>query len=297
MRCVLTGATGYIGSNLCRRLSEEGWEVAAIIRPSSDTSAIAGLKKVSLFAPLEPEDYAALFRYFSPQTVFHLAASGGMNHRLEDIPAMTQSNILLPTLLLETMALCGAKNFVNIGSFWQNPYSKDYHPICLYAATKEAFSKILTYYQLSHGINAVTLKLFDTYGPNDPRPKIINLLRKAALSGERLSMSPGFQYLDLVYIDDVTDAILTANELLSGGTFSGIAPCEFSVCGGSPATLREIAALIEEETGIKLNLGWGELPYRTNEVMRPRTGGTQLPGWRPKTDLKTGIKALNWADK
>ena len=293
MRCLVTGATGYIGSNLCKTLVSRGDNVACVVRTVSDTRQIASvLDKDTLYAPSNAEDYVSMMKTVMPDVVFHLAALGGARHTIQDVAALIQSNITFPTLLLDAMSVCEVRKFVNIGSYWQTPNSSLYEPICLYAATKQALLDILLYYVKTHNFNAVTLRLCDSYGAGDTRKKILNILRDAARTGEHIPMSPGKQLLDLVYIDDIVSAIVKAGELLLNKTGLQGQLYEYAISSRHPIKLKNIISLIEEETGVALNVGLGELSYRQNEVMSPWTGGDLVPGWNPTVEIKDGIKRL-----
>lgn len=293
MRCIVTGATGYIGSCLCKALVARGDKVACVVRAESDTRRIISvLNKVALYAPLTTDDYVSMIKTVMPDVVFHLAAFGGARHTIQEVPALIQSNIVFPTLLLDAMSICGVRNFVNIGSYWQTPNSALYEPTCLYAATKQALLDILLFYVQTHSFQAITLRLCDSYGAGDTRKKILNILRDAARTGEHIPMSPGEQLLDLVYIDDIVSAIVKAGVLLLHRDSLPGQLHEYTISSRRPIKLKDLISLIEEETCRKLNVGLGELPYRPNEVFSPWTGGEWVPGWQPSIEIKNGIKKL-----
>jgi nucleoside-diphosphate-sugar epimerase len=139
-------------------------------------------------------------------------------------------------------------------------------------------------------MSAVTLELFDTFGPDDPRPKLFSLLRRVAETGERLAMSPGEQLVDYVYIDDITNAFATSARRLLDGEARGAE--RYEVRTGEPLPLREIVETYERVTGRTIDAGWGERPYRDREVMVPYNGGETLPGWRAEVGLEEGIRRM-----
>ena len=116
-----------------------------------------------------------------------------------------------------------------------------YRPLNLYAATKQAFSDLMAYYTDAGLLRAVTLVLSDTYGPDDHRPKVLNLIRDAALKGETIALSDGEQDYDVVHIDDVVRAFRMAGEQLlqSEGWKNEI----FQVCATEPLSLRQTVEL------------------------------------------------------
>ena len=134
----------------------------------------------------------------------------------------------------------------------------------------------------------ISLELFDTYGPNDQRHKLFYLLEKASQCKDPIRMSPGEQLIDLVYIEDVIDAFMIAEDLVSKEKMNR----KYMVTSGNPVKLREIVNIYKEITNQNINIEWGGLPYRKREVMIPWNSGEILPGWSPKIDLRKGISIV-----
>jgi nucleoside-diphosphate-sugar epimerase len=162
--------------------------------------------------------------------------------------------------------------------------------VCLYAATKQAFEAVLEFYIDAHALRAITLKLFDTYGPGDPRPKLLSLLQKATATGAPLDLSPGEQLINPVYIDDVVEAFVLAGKRLLDGAPAGKE--EYAVSSRHPLSVREFAAAYASASGRGLELRWCAQPYRAREVMVPWNTGASLPGWSPKVTLEEGIRRI-----
>jgi nucleoside-diphosphate-sugar epimerase len=198
--------------------------------------------------------------------------------------------VLFGNQLLEAMKVNELSNLINTGTSWEHYNNEVYNPVCLYAATKQAFEVIMEYYIQACGIKAITLKLFDTYGPDDFRPKLFNLLNKAAVTGEPLDMSEGEQLIDLVHIDDVVEAyLISALRLLDKQVTQHE---RYAVSSGNPLPLKELVKLYAEVTGQAIPLHWGARPYRDREVMVPWFLGSSLPGWKPLVSLSEGISSL-----
>ncbi len=289
---VVTGGTGFVGSNLIRCLVDIGWEVHAIVRPGSDLNVLdACIDKISLHThDGSTEGLVKIMSAAKPKVVFHLASLFLSAHTPKDVAQLITSNVLFSSQLLEAMKESGVTNLVNTGTSWQHYENKDYSPVNLYAATKQSFEAILQYYVEAASLKAITLKLFDTYGPDDPRPKLFHLLEKTAASQSSLAMSPGEQLIDLVYIDDVVDAYLLAADYVQLEDYAGHR--SFAVSSGSPIKLKKLVQIYSEITGKKLNIEWGGRPYREREVMETWAKGETLPGWIPKTSLEGGINNI-----
>lgn len=289
--CMVTGATGYLGSRLVRRLTSRGWRVHAITRAASSLHRLAGMAGETLTIHRLSNDWDMLYTLLEkerPQVVFHLASTFVAVHKREDVAPLIESNIAFASVLTDAMVAAGVHHLVNTGTSWESTGpGDDGAPVNLYAATKSAFSRMLDYYISSARFSAISLRLFDTYGPGDDRRKIVPLLLGALKSGERLSLSPGEQLLDLVYADDVASAYLTAADRLIGGRVQGHE--RYSVRSGDMHSLKAVVQMMERLSGVRLNCGWGERPYRDREVMVPWSADPELPGWTPGTSLAEGM--------
>jgi nucleoside-diphosphate-sugar epimerase len=293
MRALVTGATGFIGSHLAERLAAGPHEVHVLVRQSSDLGVLAALGPVISVHITDGsfDSLNAVIQLVSPEIVFHAASLFLSEHRPEDVAALVQSNILFPCQLVEAMVRNGVRRLVNCGTSWQHYQGKQYSPVCLYAATKQAFSDLLQYYVEATELAVVTLTLFDTYGPDDKRLKLFSTLYRAAASGETTAFSPGDQLIHIVYIDDVVDAlILAAQRLLEspGACFES-----FAVRTEQPIRLRELVEIFSAVTGLALKIVWGGRPYRSREMMTPWQDGATLPGWSAKVGLQEGIRKVH----
>lgn len=291
---LITGAAGYVGANIARRLLADGHDVHALVRSSTDTGLLSTVLPPArqLVSDGDVAHLVPLFQSHRFDAVVHVAAWFLATHKPEQVDDLYRSNFLLGAALLEAAARAGTGLFVNTGSAWQHFRGREGMPVCLYAAQKNAFAEIAKFYADAFGLNVVDLLLFDTYGPADPRTKLINLLFSLARSGDRLGMSPGEQVMDLVHMDDVAAAF-------SGAVSQGLAGTlgdqrTFMVRSGRAVSLRQLVGIVEQVTGRKLDIGWGERPYREREVMAPWPGGTTLPGWRAEISLEDGL-AQAWA--
>jgi nucleoside-diphosphate-sugar epimerase len=188
------------------------------------------------------------------------------------------------------MRQTGVRCFVNTGTIWQHFDSPDVRPVNLYAATKQAFDAVLAHYNDAHDISQVTLKLCDTYGPNDPRRKLIGLLVQAARTRHQLLMSPGDQILDLTYIDDITSAFERAIEIVTTATSKVSASY---LVTGRRHSLKEVVEIVGDVVGHPVDAVFGGRPYRDREVMVPSPSAEPpLPGWTAKHDLHEGLSRM-----
>src|SRR4029077_8923064 len=136
--------------------------------------------------------------------------------------------------------------------------SKAYSPVNLYAATKQAFEDIARYYTETSPITIVTLKLSDTFGANDTRPKLFTLWLKIGKSKEALEMSPGEQLLDISYIGNVVDGYVQLVKLLSKKSGRSLNGQIFALKANKRLSLKSLATVFEQITKTKLNIRWGQ---------------------------------------
>lgn len=272
MKILVTGSNGFIGSHLCARL-RQGHEVFYLARPHNPMQEPGANGKTFFFANNNIGALTLFLRQNQIEGIIHLASLYLQTHQEKDIPDLIQSNVYLGTAILEAASKAGVQWFINTGTIWQNynvpDYSDQYCPVNFYAATKQAFMDIAKYYTEATNIRICTLKLCDTYGPNDTRRKIYALFEENARTGELLKMSAGEQKMDILHIDDVVKGFVHLTEMMHNGEDLRD---EYVLSSGNQLTLRELAKKYEQNHNVHLNIEWGALPYRVREVMRPYKG-------------------------
>lgn len=284
MNILVTGATGFIGTNLTRELRKQH-KLFILGQFEGDP------EKLGLPGIIMTDDIQRLADYIKEnqiEGIIHLASLYLTVHTPEQVKDLVSSNVYFGTAALEAASLAGCvKWFLNTGSIWQNYNTKgtEYNPVNLYAATKQAFIDMAKYYSDVFGIKFCTLKLCDTYGPNDTRKKLFKLFKDYSESGEVLKMSPGEQKIDLIYITDIIAGFTRLAELLASD--AELAD-EYVLTSGRQIPLKELAQLFCEVSGRSLNIEWGGRPYRDREVMVPWRG-TPVPGWEANIKVEKGI--------
>lgn len=289
-KIVVTGSTGFVGSNLVEFLLKKNFEIYLIVRENSSLKNLEHIKeKVNFFRyDGNLDNLITFFEKEKPEGVFHLASNFIAEHNYTQTNSLIESNIKFGTHILEAMKETGVRKLINTGTSWQHYNNDEYNPVCLYAATKQAFESIIDYYVEAEGFNVVTLKLYDTYGENDKRPKLINILNNLADEKTELNMSEGDQPLNLVHISDVCSAFFRAFNLLNESDTN--THKKYAVKHKDSFTLKEVINLFEKTTKKKLIVNWGGRPYRKREVMKLWDKGDTIPQWSPKVSLEEGFQ-------
>ena len=280
-RALVTGATGFVGGHLVRRLVAEGRPIDALVR-RADAVMPTGVTAHTI--PADVDDLIALVADLRPDVCFHLATAFRGVHVPADIAPMVEANIAFGTALAEAVTRAGGCTFVNTGTVWQHYDAASYSPVSLYAATKQGFTDVLRFYQEVEGLPVVTLELTDTYGPGDPRPKLLPILVRAARTGTHLDLTDGSQLIDLLHVEDAVGALLA--------TAAGEPGATYGASSGEAISLRDLVARFEAATGLTVDARWGVRPSRPREMLRPWMVSGPPPGWTPHVLLEDGMREV-----
>jgi nucleoside-diphosphate-sugar epimerase len=276
MRALLTGGTGFVGQNLQCHLQAQGWTVENIYRATGSRA-----------------DIDLLMERFKPSVVIHLATLFIAEHKAADIPALIDSNITFGTQVVDSMVEHGVLNFINAGTLWQYYQGERDVPACLYAATKTAFESILRFYSSANNLRVINLMLSDTYGPRDPRLKLLPKLIRIAGTNEKIQLSGGEQSIAWTYISDIVAAFEVAALRLSSNHDSKIEKfAHYSATSTEVLSLRQSIRLCEDLLGKKIAVEFGAKPYRNREIMKPIPLDPPLPGWSAQIAFAQGLKEI-----
>jgi len=135
------------------------------------------------------------------------------------------------------------------------------------------------------GTRHTWLRLLSSYGPGDDERHMIPTVIRSLLRRERPSISKGEQLWDYLYVEDAAEALC---QVLHTGA-SGI----FNLSSGRATTIRALVEMIRDEIDPGLPIGFGEVPYRTDQVMRLEgdiSRITSATGWKPAVDIRDGLR-------
>lgn len=292
-KAIITGGTGFIGRALATHLLSLDWDVVVVTRaaiageqssPGYSTRTVANDNQKVL-----AESVYDLIASERPDAIFHLAALQLKEHRVSDVADMLMVNVGLGAHLMEAASHFGGVPFVNVGSYWQYFNGQESSPVNLYAATKSALQEISKYYIEVRENPIVNLILVDTYGEGDNRGKILDILIRAAVTGNEIDLSKGEQQLEYIHVLDVIAGLTHAAEGLEGGSIS---PGTYALGTGVAISLRDMAKIVAEVAGRELAANWGARPYPPRQIMKARIPHPPLPDWQARITLSEGIARL-----
>ncbi|EDP6894041.1 NAD-dependent epimerase/dehydratase family protein [Campylobacter lari] len=291
MKILLTGATGFIGTNFILRMHGK-YEIIALVRKNSNIDKIKDYCKIYYY----DENIDQILNSLKKENikgVVHLAGKWISVHNRDDITSLINGNITFGVQLLEIAQKLAVNFFINTSTFGIYCNSFFYRPSSLYAATKKAYEDIIYYYALTSKNIFTNLLLFNVYGNNDSSIRLFNLLDEVAKTDKELLMSDGTQIVDYSHVYDVVNGFDCLIELIQKDPEF----CKnkiFSLKGKERKSLKEVVMLYEEVLGKKLNIKWGARALRELEIMQPWEGGEKLPNWEQKISLKEGfLKMIN----
>ncbi len=286
MNIVVTGSTGFVGHHVVAHLLAHGHRVRCVVRPDTDLARLPqGITPADTITHGAAHDTLCALEAEPADAVIHLASLVSASDEAEDVAPIVEAAVVFGAQIAHAAARGGVAGFVHAGTYWAHRSgTAAEEPVCLYAAAKLAFNRIAQFYAETSGMHVIELELTDTYGEGDTRGKFLDLVDRAARSGETLPASPGDQLVSLVHADDVAHAFATAAHLAAQTGHEGT----YSIASDTPLVLRDIVDVYRASTGRAVSVEWGALPYRDRPIMQPYLHD-RLPGWSPRVGLEDGL--------
>lgn len=300
-RVLVTGAAGFVGSHLARRLVKMGYDVSIFKLPGSNIWRLQDFSsKLQMFdVDLQNlNQVASAINSIKPKLVFHLAAYG-LNDKESDMNLLINTNILGTLNLLRSIDKNSLDLFVNTGTWWEFGSSEkkvnEEHPLNPfneYAVTKMAANFFCSTFHKLYNLPIVTLRPFSLYGTYEPKNRLIPHVIISSLLQKEIPLSQGKQKRDYLLVDDLIDAYIATidNNEAIGETFN--------IGTGKDYTIREIVTKIMKLIGNPVEPQFGAIPERKNEIWRLRADiskANRMLKWKPKHTLDIGLKTtINW---
>lgn len=296
-KTLVTGAGGFVGANLVRRLLQDGHDVTALLRRDGTTWRVDDLRRDLHVVELDLLDHAAVvdtLRRARPDWTFHLGAHGAYSWE-QDVTRIAETNFLATVNLIEACRDAGCETFVQAGS--SSEYGFQDHapaeselpePNSAYAVAKLAGTMFCRQVARRDGLRGVTLRLYSVYGAYEDPRRLIPTLISRGLRKELPTLVDPATARDFVAVDDAVEAFVLAASVPT------VEPgAVYNVGSGTQTSVGEIVALARHVLRVDAEPVWGSATPRdwdTNVWLAdPRKVAAEL-GWVPRLDLRAGFE-------
>ena len=291
---LVTGAAGFIGSNLVEHLLDQGHSVVCVDNESANNEKFHWSHENGMVINVRGDitDYKFMKNVFSGvDYVFHLAAESRLQSAIQNPIEAVKKNCVGTTVMLQCAREAGVKRFVyssTSSGYGNNPYPNvETQPDdCLnpYSASKIAGEKFCKMYTELYGLETVILRYFNVFGRRSPArgqyAPVIGIFQRQRDAGEPLTIvGDGSQRRDFVHVEDVA----RANYLASLMPLRGHVGEVFNVGSGSAYSIKQIADAISDDQVY--------IPKRDGEMETTLADITKIGeviGWKPEIDV------INW---
>jgi len=313
MRVLITGAAGFIGSNVSESLLAEGWEVVGVDNfdsaydPAVKRENLRGLKKSKSFRLVEGDirDRSLLDSAVGAgklDAIIHLAARAGVRPSWADPALYASVNISGTVEVLELAVRQKVPKFIFASSssvYGQregSPFREDDrvdNPISPYAATKKAGELLCYTYHHNYGLPMACLRFFTVYGPRQRPEMAIHTFTRAIYQGEPITVyGDGQSRRDYTFIDDIVNGVVASLERVAGYKI-------YNLGNHRAVELRELIRLLEEDLGKKAEIKHlppqpGDVPLTCADIQRAQ----EELGFSPSVPIERGLELfVEWYEK
>jgi nucleoside-diphosphate-sugar epimerase len=298
MRYVVTGAAGFIGSQLTEALIAGGHDVVAVDSFTDYYDPVLKEENASAFDVLRLDLADQDMDLAGVDGVFHLAGQPGVRSFGDVFEDYVRRNLLASRRVFESAAAAGVRTvFASSSSVYgeaeryPTPEDTRPQPISPYGVTKLGCEQLAYAYAQSFSLDVVVLRYFTFYGPRQRPDMALARIVDALARGAQFELyGDGLQSRSFTYVADGIDATVAAMERAPRGAL-------YNVGGGEEATMRDAIRILEEIAGRTLDRI--ERPAAPGDVRRTAADATRIEqdlDWRASTSLADGLKAQwEWA--
>jgi nucleoside-diphosphate-sugar epimerase len=301
VRTLVTGAAGFVGAGLTRRLLGLGHEVHVLVKSPTNRWRLVEIERDLACHAVDLRDEAglrALVQSVRPEVIYHLAAHGAYPSQ-DDPDEIIQSNMLGTWNLLKAASTIDYATFVNTGSSSEYGFKEtatretDYlEPNSYYSVAKCAQTLLCQHVARVEKRSINTLRLYSVFGPFEEPSRLVPTVIRSCLQNKPLKLVPRDIARDFIFVDDVIDAYLRlgALERLSGEIIN--------IGTGLQSTVGDVVDHVLAQTGAQVACEWGAMAPRQWDAriwVADCTKSYRLLGWRAQTVLGEGLRrTVDW---
>lgn len=269
-KILITGSTGFIGSALTNELKSK-YTIYATQR-SPITQKQKNNSNIKYLIYKNHSELNIKLKKIKASIVIHCATHYVKNHKFSDIQKIINANIEFGNILLENIGTMETKKFINFSTVWEDYDGKQNNLLNLYSASKKAFRILIHYYYLNYkSTKFYNIFIPDTYGENDKRQKLINLLKKNYNKKKTINFLSKNLYINLLNIKDILKAVmLLLNKNIESGQYTLTNKINFK--------LLNIVNIITKYKKPKLKFKWISSKIIQEKIYKYK----KLPGWEPQ---------------
>lgn len=264
---LITGSSGFIGSNILLNLLNK-YNIYITSRRKINKK----FKKLKVIYFKNHLDLNKKLKKIKIDIIIHCGTHYVKNHNFSDINKLTLANIEFGVILLENLNSMRVKKFINFSTVWQNYNGNLDLAYNLYSAFKLSYSKILDYYIRKFTyIKFYNLFISDTYGENDKRNKLINLIKRNIHNNKKIRIISKKLSINLLNVKDVITAIRIILD-------KNIRPGNYNVLNNKNFKIYTLYQKIKRVKKFKNLIKFGNNTFKTEKIYYFKT----LPRWKPK---------------
>ena len=281
MNILITGCTGFIGSDILNKFQKNN-KIYIILRNKKDNKKFKN-KNIKIINYKNYDELNKKISKIKAESIIHTATHYAKTHNQKDLKEFSNSNILFGNIILENLKSMKTKKFINFSTVWEDYNGIKDNYFNLYSAYKKAFSKILNFYRNKFKkVKFYELMISDTFGKNDNRLKIINVLRKNYKSNTKTKIITKNLYVNFLNVEDITNAVYLIYK-------KNIEPAKYLLKNNSDTNIHKMIQIFNKENDRKIKVKW-----LSNKLIKEKSlPYKKLKSWKPiKSNISDIIKII-----
>jgi len=267
---LITGASGFIGNNFLKKFSNNGNFYYILLKNTKKNKKFKNLfkdkNKKFIFFKNNSEIYTSINK-LKINFFINFATYYTKDNNFKNTEQLIRSNILFPSLILESINKKYLKKVITFGSMQEHNQNKEYMPDCLYAATKKSLDKLFFFHKIKlTKIKFYNLKFYETYNANDKRKKLVPIIKKNYINNLTTTLASKTLNLNFLHVDDVCSAVnIIINKNIKSGEYQ-IQAKKFSnpkklIDKFNKINFKKIKYITKDNNIFNINYNLKKLPY------------------------------------